>query len=235
MLTGATILPLFSRPPPPPPPHISLRIKTPEQYEQLKQGAFDDKYKTIFFEPEACPNVVMEAKHFANTTFQELHFTDRPGNVVILFPTTQHLQAYYFAGEGLHFGLPAHYAGYSIVTDVPVNVTDAELDYIVQWKRTQRMHIFDRSDVGYGLLQRIDQLKQMKRLATLTMKVQRKSYKRFTVRPFLTELESLRRATFVAKQLKRSEFKEFVANLPTVDDWTFKVDGRWVFYVKNDF
>lgn len=213
----------------------SLRVKTPEQYEQLKQGVFDDKYRTIFVEPEAHPNVVMEAKYFANTTFQEIHFTDEAGNVVILFPTTMHLQSFYFAGEGLYFGLPLHYAGYSIVSDVSVNVTEAELDYIVQWKNAQRLHILDRSDVGYGLLQRIYHLKELKYLSNLTVNVQRKSYKLFTVKTFLTQLESLKQAMFVARELNRYEFKEFVKRLPNVQDWTLKIKGRWISYVKNDY
>lgn len=212
-----------------------IKIKTPEEYEQLKQGLFNEKYHTIFIEADAHPDLILEVKHFGDSSFKEVHFVDKVGNVAALFPPSKHLVVFYTAGSGLFHGLPSNYVNYFITADAKVEITDAEIDYIVQWKDAVRLNIFDHRDVAFGLFERIDKFKELKQLKSLVLKVQQSTYKQFLVKPFLQQLESLVSASFKATALKRKEFKEFVKNQDEVTDWSVKVGHltHWLVYTKK--
>lgn len=177
----------------------------------------------------------MEVKHFGDSSFKEVHFVDKVGNVAAIFPPSKHLVAFYTAGSGLFHGLPSNYVNYFITADTKVDVTDGEIDYIVQWKDAVRLNIFDHRDVAYGLLQRIEQFKELKQLKSLVLKVQRSTYKELVVKQFLQQLESLVSASFKATTLKRKEFKEFVKSQEEVTDWSVKVGHltHWLVYTKK--
>lgn len=198
----------------------SLTIQTPKQLEELKQGQYDQYYHTIFIKPEAHPKILSEAKQLANSTFKEINLTDQNGNTIILYPRTQYALARFNVGEGLYFTLPPNYVNYFIDSGNKVGVTIAELDYIMQWKNTIFLDIRDRSNVANELVYRVEQMKVMKRLRTLTLRVQRDSYELFDVKPFLEQLPSLRSVTIIADTLNKTELKEFLDKHGQFNHWT---------------
>lgn len=198
-------------------------VNTPALYDQLKKGQFDGKYESIYVKPEAHPNVIREPKHFANTTFRTIIFTDEHTNTVSLYPRIQRLEATYFVGDGLYLGLPDSYVGYWIVSYGNVVVTDDELNYILQWKKTLQLDIRDRSNVAFELMQRAEQINEMKNLENFSASIQRKSYKELDVRGFLRKMETLKSASFICNLLPRNEFHEFVKKQEAFDDWKLTI------------
>lgn len=194
-------------------------MKTPEQLEQLKNGHFDEHHHTIFVRPEAHPNILSEAKHLADSKFKEIILTDKQENTINLHPRTHHVQARFDVGGGSYFHLPTNYVSYSIDSGYKIDVTNAELDSILQWKNIVYLDIRDRSNVANGLMHRVEQMKELNGLRTLVLRVQRDSYGLFDVKPFLEQLPTLRSFTIIADTLNKTELNEFFGQHGEFNHW----------------
>lgn len=136
-------------------------------------------------------------------------------------------------GANLTLGIPDNYKNYLLFFDRNVTMTEADFNYMFEWKKAERLGISDENDMALQLMNRVDGMSKMKRLRSLTINFDQKSYKIIRVRPFLKKLPSLRHAFFEPKALSENEVNEFVQNQEIPWTWTTEVKKSIITYSKR--
>lgn len=205
--------------------------------EQLQNGEIGSGYNHISIVSGAHPNILELPRQFANATaFAIIDFVDERNNAVRLEPQARLVIAELESGEDLLLGLPQAYRIYIMRLSSNAVATDADLDFIVQWKNAEVLQISDgpNSNVAYGLLERLDQMKEMHQLKDIKLNIQRQSYRELDVRSFLEQLQALKLARFYKSYLNKDERKDFMANLDLPDNWRHRDRSGFIFIERSE-
>lgn len=193
-----------------------LEINTQEEYDMLKSVELNSQNTTIFINSVSHPHLLVEPKYFWNSTHESIHFEDKRGNSLALLPKTRDLSAAFSTGENLTLELPDNYREYNIIYYNTSIATTADIDYMLQWKNAVRLEILGMPEISRALLQRIDEMKEMKHLRRLAFNINSK-VANMTVRPFLEKLPVLDSVSFYGPSLTDEELETF-AHSQDVDD-----------------
>lgn len=129
---------------------------------------------------------------------------------------------------------PNHYSDYRIRMDATIRVTDAELDYMLQWKHAAHLIIFEHSDLAYELSQRGKALKTMKSLELIYSIIDQSTYQQFKVEPFLRYLPKLIKVQFDRVGLTDAQWLQFIEN-QGLDNWDADVyKDYWLYEELED-
>lgn len=213
-----------------------LKINTPHRLEQLQNHEIGSGFNHISIVPGAHSNILELPQQFANdTTFSIIDFVDEQNNAVRLEPKARLVIAELESGEDLLLGLPHTYRIYIIRLASNAAATEADLDYIVQWKGAEVLQISDsaNSNVASGLSQRMDKMKEMTQLKDIKLNIQRESYKELDVRAFLEQLQALKLARFYKSSLNKEERKDFMAHLDVPDNWRYRDRSGFIFIERS--
>lgn len=212
-----------------------MRIVTPVQYEQFKSGDIGKGYDVVRIESTAHPHILLEPKYFWNASSREIHFSDADGNRIALYPKWQAVLTFLRSGENLTLGIPTNYKDYRIMSVNEAKISLSDLDNILQWKNAIRLDISDRSDVPYLLSQRINELKAMEQLKLISLYIDRNSFQRLCVKPFLVELKSVESVNFLTGSLDENEFQDFVTRQGSLGEkqWKLEIRDRLIIYRKE--
>lgn len=209
---------------------FSLTINTPALYAKLEKGEIEAHHVTIYVEAGAHPHVLSLPQLYWNASYQEMHFTDAKGNEIVISPGSRSTQAYFIAGEGLTLGIPQNYEQYFVFFDNDAIATADDIYRIVRWRAATRVTISDRADMAYSLSKQMNEMRKMKRLRSLSLDVQRRTYKRLSLKQFLRKLPRLQTANFLAPSLSEQEFKEFVALQEPEKGWHLEAKFKLITY-----
>lgn len=165
-----------------------------DDYLSFKNRTLFAKATSVYIEQAACPTLIDEPKHFSNALNSEITFfeNDFRYNKVVLSPLDRKVYAEYRMGHDLTLGLPSDLQTYKLNFQNLVEVTVADLDYIVTWTKAKSLTIDDRCDAALGLLRRIDAMSAMTDLSFLRLNIRPNILERMRLRPFLRNLPSLR-------------------------------------------
>lgn len=215
----------------------SLVINTTKAYENFKYGIIGFEYDTVIIEKMEHPSLLLDAKELSNKPQSMIKIEDTNGNRVTLEPKTRTVRAAYRTGANMLSGIPLDYDVYYVAFYDKAEVTDADLDAILQWKNAIRLTITDNSNVAYRLSQRLDELKQLEHLENISLDVPAKFYTKLSTKPFLEGLKSLNLLGFYGPNVERNQFIAFLANQEPVEGWKAEpIFGRfekWVWFTRN--
>lgn len=176
------------------------------------------------------PTALILPKLFANGE-NVMRFTDGD-NEITIYPHKQEVNAVFFSGENLTFGIPPNYHVYSLKFDNTAQIIAEDIDNILQWQDANSLYVSDNCDLAYELSQRIDEMQEMRYLEQLGLSIQRKSYSNFNIELILLNLPALEYVTLNATQLTDSEFDEFVEKQLLVVGWQQSIHAKYVYYEK---
>lgn len=201
-------------------------IESAEQYDQLKAGQIGRDQKRVIIGTDGHPTPLLLPKLFADAEHYIISFIDANGNMVQLYPKTRQLLLSVVVDEISLGGLPLDYDGYDIEFE-GAQFTSAYIDGFLQWKNIKFAQINDQNNAAYEILKRIEEFGELKELSKIVLNLQRDSYKKVNVKPFLEKLPALKQAFFLFdKSLNQEEIVEFVNNQNIPGDWkAVKKDG----------
>lgn len=179
----------------------SLKITNADEYANFKAGAVSAVYDVVHILPEAHPSPLMEPKHFANTSYYKIVFTDSSGNSINLFPRNKGVVVEIVSNGNVAINIPDDYHEYKYVYLHKAIFPDEHLEHILRCKNTTYLYILDFVDVAYKLLNRIDDLKALKRLNFFKVNINPANLSQITLSTFLEQLPSLRIARFIFHDL----------------------------------
>lgn len=162
-----------------------------------------------------------------------MHFSDDQGNEIIISPGSRSTQAYFSNGKDLTAGIPSNYDQYFLVFNKAALVTSDDINNIVRWRDARRLSISDRGDVAYFLSKQMNEMQKMKRLRSLSLDVQRSTYKRLSLQQFLRKLPRLQIANFMASSLSDSEFAKFVRKQQPLKGWSLEAKFKLLTYQRS--
>lgn len=213
---------------------LRLFIDTPEKFEQLKAGAFDNKYKRIVVTSDATADVLLQPQHFSKSAFQSLQFIalNNDGNNTITIWPGQYSQAtiQFRNGENPLSGVPKDYSYYQIDYGYPSIPTDENIDAILSWSRVWQLKIYDQEDVAIKLTQRSAELKQMKGLNELYLSMQDDTYDQINVAAIINNLPALYEIDFTGQHMSSEQMKDFEARNPIPAGWKGWIIGKLIYY-----
>lgn len=163
-----------------------------------------------------------------------MHFQDTKKNTIHISPKTKVLNAFFRFGHQMTLNLPSDYLEYNIVFN-KVEITEADMDYILQWRQATSLIVYDQSDFIYKLSQRIDEFKEFKDLKSFSFDLQLESYEKFKLQSILNGPQSLESVNIYRSSLRPNEFSEFVQKNKYVFKWgsIYYYDRLW--YFKHSF
>lgn len=174
---------------------------------------------------------------FANATaYSIIDFVDENNNAIRLEPKARLVIADLESGEDLLLGLPHTYRIYIVRLSSNATATNEDLDYIVQWSNAEMLQISDasNSNIAYGLLQRLDAMKDLTQLKDIMLNIQRDSYKELNVTLFLDRLPALKSARFYKNHLRKEERIYFMNHLTIPDNWNSRNRYGFVFIERKE-
>lgn len=130
-------------------------------------------------------------------------------------------------------GLPKTYRAYEMLFGPNVAVDTREIEYMLTFKDTERLLIFDRANVAVELNKRVEQFKAFKRLYHLELSIQPDSYEAIDLTRFLQRLPALKVANFRADGLTPEQFDEFVRRQKVPKGWRLHVSPKGISYTRN--
>lgn len=174
---------------------------------------------------------------FANATaYSIIDFVDENNNAIRLEPKARLVIADLESGEDLLLGLPHTYRIYIVRLSSNATATNEDLDYIVQWSNAEMLQISDasNSNIAYGLLQRLDAMKDLTQLKDIMLNIQRDSYKELNITLFLNRLPALKSARFYKNHLRKEERIYFMNHLTIPDNWNSRNRYGFVFIERKE-
>lgn len=211
-----------------------LLVDTPEKFEQLKNGVFDDKYKRIEVTSDATPDVLLQPQHFANSTFRSLAFIslDKAGdNEITISPGRYaHAAALFRSGENPLSGIPKDYPYYVVTFAYPAVPTDENIDAILSWSRAFKIQISDQEDVAVKLTKRSAELKQLAKLGELHVTMQDDTYEKISVAALIENLPSLFEIDFSGMHMSDAQIKDFEVRNRVPSGWKGWIIGKLIYY-----
>lgn len=160
-------------------------------------------------------------------------FADEHSSQITTMPPFKSVFSTFNAGSNLTLGIPNNYKAYLLFFNDGSTLSSFDYDYMFQWKSAERLTISIESDVTNELLQRIDDMSNMKRLKSLALAVHPQSYQTIQVRPFLKKLPSLRYLFLEPKGLSEEEMDVFAANQTIPFGWAMEMKRAFVKYSKK--
>lgn len=175
----------------------------------------------------------MEPKYFENSPFEQVIFSDKYGNKIIIYPQTKSAWALFKEGTAHLTGIPQMYKEYFITFGLSVTLTADDIDAILQWRCATNLRIIDHNDLVYKLMQQIEAMSNMNVLESFSLSLNGDSYAKLSVKPFLEKLRSLRHAHFTAETLTYNEIDEFINRQEVPREWQAEAVDKWIVYTKN--
>lgn len=168
----------------------------------------------------------------------ELTLVDDRNNSVKFNKPGKTLSAEFHSGANLTLTLPSDYVYYHIVVHDGAIITAADLDFIAKWKKTETLRIIgvgkvSNFNVALPLLERINQLKTMRRLREFKVSVYSNAYKGFVVKPFMKRFPLLKLIILDGSSLTRVELEEMAQNQEVPGYWDVSVDDQQVIIYGN--
>lgn len=212
-------------------PHASLVIKTPEQFEELKQEAYGGSpLQLVTIEAGAYPDVLQWPQFFADSKYALLHFHGAHQNTVQLTPSFRGVEAHYFGGKAVVGGLPLNYERYFVTFTDAVTITGDDIDNILRWSDAKMIVFRGGDDIAFELYLRVNELERFAELEQLELSVQRLTHVRVMVQPFLDALPALKKLSFDTSALRPEEKQEFIRNQRALRP--SEINGNSVVYTK---
>lgn len=211
--------------------HVSLVIKTPEQFEELTQEAFGgNPHQMVTIEASAYPDVLQWPQFFADSKYAMLHFTGEHQNTVQLMPSFRGVEAHFFGGKDVIGGLPLSYDRYYVTFTDAVTIAGDDIKTILRWTDAKVIVFRGGDDIAYELYLRVNELERFEQLEQLELSVQRLNHVRVMVQPFLDALPALKRLSFDTSALRPEEKQEFIRNQGALRP--SEISGNLVVYTK---
>lgn len=164
-----------------------LIIDRPSLLKQFKNGLIGADAEVVHVEPTAFPNILREAKHFANARNIEIRFRDAHDNIIHLFPMHKMVKAYFWSGHHLTQFLPVDFQDYDIQYNFKAPLGDDDVQYILGFTNAVNLALSSDFDVNDGLLVgRLGGLKELKNLKKLSVQITRPRHLNVQLRPFWT-------------------------------------------------
>lgn len=195
-------------------------INSIESYEQFKLGQIGHGFETVMIEELVHPNLLFDAKLFANNPQSLIKMTDIDGNQVTLELRTRTVRAAYRSGRNLLAGLPENFDEYHVAAFDKASFTAADLDTMFRWKNVKRLRISGANDVAVKLTERINDFKELSYLENFAVDVSIKSYMQLNASKFLKGIKSLKVVGFYGSDISMEHFLVFAANQKPVNGWT---------------
>lgn len=159
-----------------------------------------------------------------------LTFEDAFKNEIHITPSRKEARTFFHAKTDLLAGMPVDYTDYIITFLGSAVASNADIDKILEWKNAKNLRVFDGGDAAYRLLQRIDELAEMKELQWFLCNINRQTYKQINVRLLWGKIKSLEYASFTGSELSEAELKEFLAANAGPPGWKISIKGHVVSY-----
>lgn len=154
-----------------------------------------------------------------------MHFTDGD-NKIYIHPEHKFVGGRFGAGANLTLGIPTNYEYYALNFGSKVTVTDADVNYILQWKLATIFELIDYGDLPARLAQHIESGVRFQHLEKLTLSVRRHSYKTLKIKPFIGKLPSLTYARFKYPDLDFQQLRKFNDNQEMAAWWTCRTEAE---------
>lgn len=196
------------------------QIDTPELFEKLKAGTFPVNEEDLFYiTRDAHPDVLSQPKHFANSKYNFLVFIHNVENYIIIVPGVRKVVAEFRSPQSL-LGIPVDYKYYVIINEVDANVSDTDIDYILQWNDAKELAIVGGSLLPLQLQERISTTNVLKSLTKFEASIAKQTYKQLRLVPFLNAFESLNEIFFQSHDsITTAEYKEFLKLQTIPKNW----------------
>lgn len=215
-------------------------MDTPEKYEQLKQGHFDNKYSYVKVSAGAHPDVLLQPQYLVNASFQALSFIAKADgnedvvNMIVIYPNVSYADAFYVDGENPLSGIPTTYSEYRVFYQQPAKPTAENINSILHFAQAKKLSVNDRNGVALDLYKRIEDLSKFKQLRVLNLCIQKATYKELKVAAFMENLISLREITFVGNDMSDEQVKEFYSMNVIPSNWRGWLIGRSIQYTNKN-
>lgn len=196
----------------------------------MNTGPATEELEITHIDANDYPTALILPKLFANGS-NITRFTDGD-NKITIYPYKKEVNAAFFSGENLTFGIPTNYRVYSLKFDNTARIIAEDIDNILKWQDATTLHISDNCDLAYDLSQRIDEMKEMRNLEQLGLSIQRKSYSYLNLELILLNLPALEYVTLNATQLTDAELVEFVERQLIIVGWQQSIHDKNVYYDK---
>lgn len=203
----------------------------------MKQGGYGEAYKAIHVLPTAKPDMATDVKLFADRRdLKQIYFWISSSEIIAhslitLKPHASDITAVFGNVRGRLLSFPAHYLEYLILVTNEVPVTDAELNYVLEWNSAERLFISNQSDLAFRLSKRGEALKGMANLEDIYSSVDQSIYRRFKVEPFFEHMPSLTTAHFDRKGLTDAQWLHFIENQELEP---YELDANYVVYFRSN-
>lgn len=161
-----------------------------------------------------------------------LTFEDAFKNEIHIVPNRKEARAFFHAKTDLLGGFPIDYTDYIITFSDSAIASNADIDRILKWKNAKDLRVFDTGDAANQLLQRVDELVEMRQLQWFMCSINRQTYKNINVGLLLEKMNSLEYVSFTGKELSESELKEFLAAQTVSRRWKTKIQDKSVSFSK---
>lgn len=170
-----------------------MQITTPEQLEQFKEHKIGTESVVVHIESTAHPDVLAQAKHFDNFQNAEIHFKAADGNTIEISPRYHRVNAHFTNGINLMAQyLPQNYKEYEIRYERQADLTAADLDALYTCSNAEKVSLSDAFHVDGDLEYRVDGLKHMTKLHTLSVNIAMPRYPTVQMTPFLVNAPALK-------------------------------------------
>lgn len=130
----------------------SILVDTPERFELLRRGVYDDKFINVHVTSNATADILAQPRHFANSSFFSLLFEelDAAGNTwFFINPSSYRRSAFAVLSSSNPLnGLPAHYWYYYI--SYRARPIDENIDTILSWKQAKKIVFIGDSFDRFG-------------------------------------------------------------------------------------
>lgn len=212
-----------------------LHIDTPEKYEQLKQGKFNDEYLNIWITSDAHPDILLQPQFFEKSKFLEIRFISiraTANNTIILYPNEGRVDIEFNVGGNPLRGVPKKYGEYTIYfAYFPPTVEN--INSIVSWEEAKSLRIVDRHSVAVRLLKRIDEFSKLKKLKELDLRIEPHSYDQVNVTAFIENLPALKEMVLTGNQMTEIELQDFKARNKLPWNWRLVMFAQSFYYYKG--
>lgn len=200
----------------------------PEHLDQLKHRQLRlSLHADIHIYPEAGPDLLTDVKLLARFPCFQLKLEDPDRNSVKLISAIDKVQAQFISDAHLILGLPDDFEFYYLFMYHGMNVSDAEIAYMLTWKHARSLEIAHAfNSVMDRLSHNVTKLQGMSALAYLRFSIDESSYLTVRIGNFLNhlpELETLEIRTFT---VPKEEVERFMRLQGALSKWNveYKVD-----------
>lgn len=213
-----------------------MHVRSPAEYEDLRTKVYPTD-TIAYVEAGAHPDVLGQARLWANSHFQQITFTDKFGNAIELHLKLKGVIGTFVEGADHFHQLPTNYPIYRVIVGDNAFATSDDFEAIAKWQGAKIIQIFDEGNFTFRFIRRVAAglLSQHNELRQLELTVPRFFFEHIDLQPIFAKVEELKMLEVkFGNGLRKDDLAAFTERQTVPDGFVARVSDHAVVYQKQN-